>query len=119
MHDLPHNLERLFHNGYAQMRPVIDQSRDIVLGHLRQLLLEDALQARQDDCALPPPVVVDHAELDVAISLFYGSRILGEGHETLLGFWRRIVGCGRRLWALLLCALGGADVERVVRFALN
>lgn len=117
--DLPHNLQRLLDDGYAQMRPVIDEPRNIVLRHLRQLFLEYALQARQYDGALPPPVIVDHAELDVSLALLEGSRVLGEGHYPLLRFGRRIVDYRGRRRALLLCTLGRADVERVVRFALN
>jgi len=53
------------------MRPVVDQSCYVVLRHLRQLFLEDAFQAGQDDEALSSIVVVDHSKLDFSMSLFY------------------------------------------------
>lgn len=77
--DLPHNLERLLDDCYAQMRPVVDKPRNIVLGHLGQLFLENTFQACENDCALSPSIIVDDAELDVSFSLLDGSRILGEG----------------------------------------
>jgi hypothetical protein len=116
---LPNHLEWLLHDGDAHVRPVVDQPCNVVLGHLRQLFLEYALQAGQDDGALPPAVVVDHAELNVAVALLDGSGVLGERDQPLLGLGRRIVSDRGRRGALLLCALGRAGVEGVVCFALG
>lgn len=74
------------------MRPIIDKPCYIVLWHLRQLFLEYALQACQDDGALPPPVVVDHPELDFVVPLFDNSRLFGKGHNALDDWWGAIVG---------------------------
>jgi hypothetical protein len=103
------------------MRPIVDQPSDVILGHLGQLFLEDALEAGQDDCALPAAVVVDDAELDLAIALLDDGGLLGEWDDALLGLWRGVSHGRRRrrLGALLLGAFGGADAQRVVRFALN
>lgn len=55
------------------MGSVIDKTRNVVLGHLGQLLLEDALEVGQDDETLAFVIVVDNAELDFAIAfLNYG-----------------------------------------------
>ena len=52
------------------MGTVVYEAGDVVLGHLGQLFLEDAFQAREDDEALALVVVVDHSKLDLAIALF-------------------------------------------------
>ena len=109
----------MLHNGYAQVGAVVDQACNVVLGHLRQLFLEYALQAGQDDGALPAAVIIDDAELDLAIALLDDGGLLGEGHDALLRLWRDIPYCRGRRGALLLGALGGAGAQRVVRFALN
>ena len=110
---IPHNLERFLHDSYTEMRAIVDQSGDIVLGHLGQLFLEYALKTRQDDGALPAPIVVDHSELDLAISLFDDSRLLGKRYDAFGRWWGGISGgialalaFGRR--GRLLDALGGA-----------
>lgn len=58
-----------------QMRPIVDQPRDIVLGHFGQLLLEDALQPRKDDKTIMGTIVVDHPELDIASTFFQHGRL--------------------------------------------
>jgi hypothetical protein len=60
----------VFHNGYGQVRSIINKSRNVILGHLWELFLEDALQARQDDEAVVRSVIVDDSELDITSALF-------------------------------------------------
>ena len=62
----PHNLEGIFDNCHRQMRAVVNKSSNIVLRHLRELLLKNVLEARENDETLPAPIIVDHAELDLA-----------------------------------------------------
>ena len=57
------------------MCPIVHQARNIILGHLGQLLLKQAFEARQDDQTLPRPVIVHHAKLDSAIALFDDRRL--------------------------------------------
>lgn len=57
------------------MRPVVDETSDVVLGHLRKLFLEDTLQASKNNERLAVAVVVDHAEFDLAIPLFDDSGL--------------------------------------------
>ena len=76
--NLPHNFERLLDNGYGKMGPVVDQSRYVVFRHLGKLLLEDTFQASQDDRALTGVVVIDDSEFDIAIALFFDSRLVSE-----------------------------------------
>jgi hypothetical protein len=52
------------------MCSIIDQTSDIVLGHLGELLLEDTFEAGKDDEALSGAVIVDNAKLDLSISFF-------------------------------------------------
>lgn len=68
--NVPYHLQRMFNNGYRQMRSIVDQSRDVIFRHFGQLLLEDALQPRENDKAIPRPVVVDHSEFDFATAFF-------------------------------------------------
>lgn len=116
--DIPYNLQRFLHNSYAQVGAVVDKSRNVVFGHLRQLFLEDALQARQDDCALSPPIVVDHSELNLPITLLYDSGLLWEGHDPFDRRRRAVIGSGGCGGARLLYALGGAVGRLCGRFAL-
>jgi hypothetical protein len=51
------------------MRSIVNQSRNIVLGHFRKLFLEDALEARQDDKAVVGSVIVHNAKLDITSAL--------------------------------------------------
>ena len=51
------------------MSSVVDKSRDVILGHLGQLLLEDAFEAGQNDHTLARVVVVDHPMCDVSVAL--------------------------------------------------
>ena len=57
------------------MGTVIYQSRNVVFWHLGELLLENALEARQDDKTLSSVVVIDDAKLDLAIALLCDSRL--------------------------------------------
>jgi len=68
--DSADDLERLLDNGNRQMSPIVNQTRNVIFGHLRQLLLKNAFQACEDDERIAVAIVVDHAKLDFAISLF-------------------------------------------------
>ena len=57
------------------MGTVIDQSGDIVLRHLGQLLLEDAFQTGQNNQTFPAVIVVDNPKLDLAIALLRDSGL--------------------------------------------
>jgi hypothetical protein len=48
---------------------VVNQAGNVVLGHLGELLLKDALQAGHDDEAVLLAIVVDNAKLDLAVAL--------------------------------------------------
>lgn len=114
----PYHFKWVFHNSYTQVRSVVDETSNVVLGHLGQLLLEDTLQARQDDCAFPPAVIVDDSELNLAIALLDNSRLLWKGHYPF--DWGRggVVGLFRCRWAMLYALRGG--VGRIGgRFALG
>lgn len=51
------------------MGSIVDESRDVVLGHFGELLLEDALEAGEDDEGFALVIVVDYAKFDFAIAL--------------------------------------------------
>ena len=65
------------------MRAVVDQARDVFLRHLGELLLEDALEAGQDDQALARAIVVDDAKLDIAVAFFDDGRLLFTSAERI------------------------------------
>lgn len=67
---IPNHLQWVFHNRNRKMRPIIDQSRNIILRHLGQLFLENALQPGEDNKAIPVPIIIDHSELDISSTLF-------------------------------------------------
>lgn len=67
--DAAHDFEGLLDDGDGQMGSIVDESRDVVLGHFGELLLEDALEAGKDDEGFALVIVVDHAEFDFAIAL--------------------------------------------------
>lgn len=70
---IPDHFQRMFHYGHRQMRSVVDQSRNIILGHFRQLLLEDAFQPGEDDEAVARTIIIHHPEFDLASALLkYG-----------------------------------------------
>lgn len=83
-------------DGNRKMRPVVYKSRDIVLGHLGKLLLEDALQPREDDEAFPGPIIVDHSKFNLPAAFLQNCglfRLLlsavrtltkSEGHDAYL-----------------------------------
>lgn len=52
------------------MRSVVDKPGYIILGHLRELFLEYAFEACEDDEALPGRVIVNDTEFDLSFSLF-------------------------------------------------
>ncbi len=77
--DSSDDFEWVLHDSHAQMCAVVDKACDVVFRHLWELLLEDALQAGEDDEGFSLVVVVDDAELDFAIALFDHCRLfLGE-----------------------------------------
>jgi len=51
------------------MCSVVDQPRNVILGHLGQLFLKDTFEAGQDDVGIPTAVVIDDSKLDLAIAL--------------------------------------------------
>jgi hypothetical protein len=63
-------------NSDGEMRPVVYKSRNVILRHLRQLFLEDALQAREDDQTLPVPIVVHNAELNFPSAFLEDSSLI-------------------------------------------
>lgn len=67
---IPNHLQWVLHNRNRKMRPIIDQSRNIIFGHLGQLLLENALQPGEDNKAIPVPIIIDHSKLDISSTLF-------------------------------------------------
>lgn len=68
--DAADDLEGLLDDGDGQVGTVVDKARDVILGHLGELFLEDALQAGEDDEGLAIVVVVYYTELDFAGALF-------------------------------------------------
>jgi len=62
-------LERLLDNGYGQMGSVVDKASYVVFGHLGELLLEDAFEARENDETFALVVIVDDSEFDLSVSL--------------------------------------------------
>ena len=93
---IPDYFQRLLDNGNAQMGAVIHETGYVVLGHLGQLFLEDALEAGENDGALSAPVVVDDAEFNFTIALLNDRRLLGKGDNTLDGRSSVLVGRRRR-----------------------
>ncbi|KAH0357224.1 histone acetyltransferase, partial [Aureobasidium melanogenum] len=77
--DAAHNFEGLFDDGHGKMSAIVDETGNVVLGHLRQLFLEDTFEAGQDDVALVVAIVVDSSELDLAVALFDDGGFLGKG----------------------------------------
>jgi hypothetical protein len=108
----------MLHNGYAQMCSVVHEARNIVLGHLGQLFLENALQACQDDGAFALPIVVDDSEFNLPIALFYDGRLLGKRDYPFYGGRGGVLG-GRRCQRVLLYALRRAIGRVGRRFALS
>jgi hypothetical protein len=90
--NLPNHFYRLLHNCKAHMRSIVDESCDVVFRHLRQLFLEYAFQAREDDGAVPASIIIDHAELDLASALLDDGRPHGEGYDALLVLRRFYMG---------------------------
>ena len=57
------------------MRSIVDQPSYVVLRHLWQLLLVDAFEACEDDGTLAGAVVINDAELDLAVAFFDDRRL--------------------------------------------
>ena len=70
------DLQRHFDDGERQMSAVVNETRDVVLGHFRKLLLEQAFETCQDDHALSGAIVVDDSELDLTVSFLYNCGLL-------------------------------------------
>lgn len=81
--DTAHDLEWLLDNGDGKMGSIVDESRDVVLGHFRELFLEDAFEAGEDDERFALVVVVDHAEFDFAVALFDDGRLGGSKYQRV------------------------------------
>ncbi|KAL7357954.1 hypothetical protein ACKS0A_01850 [Histoplasma ohiense] len=69
------DLQRHFDDSHRQVSAIVDETRDIVLGHFRQLLLKQALEACKDNGTLSGAIIVDHSELDLSIPLFQNCRL--------------------------------------------
>jgi hypothetical protein len=67
--DAAHDLEGLLDDGDRQMGSVVDESRNVVFGHFGELLLEDALEAGEDDERFALVIIVDNSEFNFAIAL--------------------------------------------------
>jgi hypothetical protein len=66
------------------MSAVVDESGDVVLGHLWELLLEDALETGENYEGFALVVVVDYSEFDLAITLFDDGRLRDRGVMSAL-----------------------------------
>jgi hypothetical protein len=66
------------------MSPIVDQSSDVILGHLRKLFLEDTFEAGQDDEALPFAIVIDDSKFDITISFLRDRRLGAEINISLI-----------------------------------
>lgn len=73
--DTADDFERFLDDRDGEMGPVVDESRNIVLGHLRQLFLKYALQSCKDYETFPLVIVVDNTEFYFAIAFFDYSRL--------------------------------------------
>lgn len=76
--DASNNLEGLLDDGYRQVGSVVDKTRDVIFGHLWQLLLKDTFQAGEDNQGLAGIIIIDNSELNIACPLFdNGGLVLG------------------------------------------
>lgn len=114
---LPDDFQGLLDNSDAHVRAVIDQARDIVLGHLGELLLKYAFQSCEDDGAVPLSIVVDDTELYLAVPLLDDGRLLGEGDYALLRLC--LLDIGRGFARMFVAFGGGVWVEGLRGFALH
>jgi hypothetical protein len=64
-----------FDDSDGQMITVVDEASDVVFGHFRELLLEQAFEASEGDHALFGAIIVDDSELDLAIPFFQDCRL--------------------------------------------
>jgi len=68
------------------MSPVIDETGNVVLGHLWKLLLKDTFQPSKDDEAVAGIVVVHDSEFYFPSTLFDDGRLnakIGQRHKTV------------------------------------
>jgi hypothetical protein len=63
------------------MRPIIDQSSNIVLGHFWELFLEDAFQSGENDKTVAGTIIIDYSELNLASALFQYGGLKEVGHQ--------------------------------------
>jgi hypothetical protein len=73
--DPPNHLQRVLDYCYREMGSVVYQTGDIILGHLGELLLEDAFQTRHYNETFTFVIIVDHSEFDLAFALFDDGRL--------------------------------------------
>ena len=52
------------------MRSVVDKSRDVVLGHFRELFLKNTFQSGENNKTVSRTIIVDYSKLDVLSALF-------------------------------------------------
>jgi hypothetical protein len=57
------------------MSAVVDKTCNVIFGHFRELLLEQAFEARKNDPAVSGAVIVDNSKFNLAISFFYNCRL--------------------------------------------
>lgn len=63
------------------MSAIIDKPCNIIFGHLRQLLLENAFEAGEYHCAVGGAVIVDDTELNLALALLEYSSLYDDVGE--------------------------------------
>lgn len=69
-------------NRDRQMRSIIHQPRNIILGHFGKLFLENAFQPREDHKAVARPVVIDHPEFNISSTLLENRRLYKSDYQS-------------------------------------
>lgn len=69
-------------NRDRQMRSIIHQPRNIILGHFGKLFLENAFQPREDHKAVARPVVIDHPEFNISSTLLENCRLYKSDYQS-------------------------------------
>ena len=60
------------------MSLVVHESSDVVLGHFRELFLENTFETSENDVAFPRVIIVHNSELNDTVLLFNNCRLLGK-----------------------------------------
>ena len=77
--DAANNFQRLLDNGDGQMSAIVNKSGNVILRHLWELFLKDALETGENYEGFALVVVVDYSEFDLAIALFDDGRLRDRG----------------------------------------